>query len=155
MGQSKVEPQTGITGFAQVLGEQLPVAHAPLHHHPAVRVVIFLVLHPPAARGPFSKNFRLRQALALISARRQKRESIPPASPALAHWNGTKDGPAEKPKDNHGFDHAPKEPRMDAYLAEKHLRLCGIGAKDPVILYTCGNTNRFFLDRKKGQKNYN
>ena len=94
------------------------------------------------------------EALALINARRQQRESILPAIPALTHWKGTKDGPTEKPKDNHGFNHAAKDPRINVWLAEEHLRLCGIGAKDPVILCAYGNTNRFFPDRNKDQKNY-
>ena len=39
-------------------------------------------------------------------------------------------------------------------MAAKMLRLCGIGAMDPVILCAYGNTNKFVPARAKGQKNY-
>ena len=50
----------------------------------------------------------------------------------------------------------PKEsaPLIDTVMAAKMLRLCGIGAMDPVILCAYGDTNKFVPDRAKGQKNY-
>ena len=67
------------------------------------------------------------EALALISARRQQRE-------------------AKENKES--------APKIDTIMAAKMLRLCGIGAMDPVILCAYGKTNKFTPSRPAGQKNY-
>ena len=67
------------------------------------------------------------EALLLISGRRQQREAKEPTESA---------------------------PLIDTVMAAKMLRLCGIGAMDPVILCAYGDTNKFVPDRAKGQKNY-
>ena len=63
------------------------------------------------------------EALLLISGRRQQRE-------------------AKEPKES--------APLIDTVMAAKMLRLCGIGAMDPVILCAYGNTNKFVPDPCEG-----
>ncbi|MBP84147.1 MAG: hypothetical protein CMO61_09925 [Verrucomicrobiales bacterium] len=67
------------------------------------------------------------EALLLIRGRRQQRE-------------------AKDPKES--------APLIDTVMAAKMLRLCGIGATDPVILCAYGDTNKFVPARARGQKNY-
>lgn len=67
------------------------------------------------------------EALALISARRQQRE-------------------AKETKES--------APKIDTIMAAKMLRLCGIGAMDPVILCAYGKTNKFTPSRPAGRNNY-
>ena len=67
------------------------------------------------------------EALLLISGRRQQREAKEPTESV---------------------------PLIDTMMAAKMLRLCGIGAMDPVILCAYGKTNKFVPARAKGQNNY-
>lgn len=49
---------------------------------------------------------------------------------------------------------ATKIRKIDTDQAERHLRLCGIGPRDAVILCAYGETNRYVPERPAGVKNY-
>ena len=95
------------------------------------------------------------EALALISARREKRESRAPtnlASSLVSH--DSEDSTSDKAQDKERGAHDDADLVIDTVEAARHLRLCGIGAMDPVILCAYGNTNKFVPARAKGQNNY-
>jgi len=84
------------------------------------------------------------EALALISARREKRESPAPtnlASSLVSH--DSEDSTSDKAQDKERGAHDDADLVIDTVEAARHLRLYGIGAMDPVILCAYGNTNKF------------
>ena len=95
------------------------------------------------------------EALDLISARRKQRElatSTNLASLPVSH--DSKEATAKKSKNQQNRAHDETDPIIDTVEAAKHLRLCGFGEMDPVILCAYGDTNKFVPARAKGQKNY-
>lgn len=76
------------------------------------------------------------EVLALVSAHRKKSVSLSAV--------------ASRPSD----EALTKHRKVDTDQAERHLRLCGIGPQDAVILCAYGETNRYVPERPAGVKNY-
>ena len=82
------------------------------------------------------------EALDLISALRDQRESATSTNLAsLSVSHDSKEATAKKSKNQQDRAHDETDPIIDTVEAAKHLRLCGFGEMDAVILCAYGDTN--------------
>ncbi len=83
------------------------------------------------------------ETLALISAHPDKRESTTPAdlaTPLVSHNSDECTSKKSQDKSNDAQDAANAD--IDTVEAARHLRLCGIGGMEPVILCAYGTTKK-------------